>query len=607
MKKFLQLVILLGLFFLMNTETQAASEFETKYASEYKVRLDGTTTVTLDISLLNLLSNVYADKFSLSVGFTDVENIKVRDAIGLIEPEIVSTDNQTTIRFQFIDKVVGKNKVNRFSISYETRDIATKNGSVWEVNVPQLETDKGISDQSVSLIVPSEFGTAAFITPDPDLATNNPPGIGTSNTYNFGAAKLGNKAISAVFGTTQYMRFNLIYHLESNSPVGQRAEIALPPDTNYQKMIYESIQPKPENVLVDQDGNWLAQYWLSPGQKLDISTTGVTRINFQPDAVKLGEGMRVAYTRSSELWQVNNPQIQVLANQLRTPSAIYDYVTDFLSYDYNKLTLGNERVGAIGALNQPLAAICTEFTDLFLTLTRAAGIPARELEGYAFTSNDKLRPLSLTQDVLHAWPEYYNESTQRWIQVDPTWGNTTGGIDYFNKLDLNHFVFVIHGLDPRSPLPAGAYKVGGVVNKDVKVIASDPVVMPSEDLAFEAKYIPRLLGGRIELGVKNQGMVSAGGQISIQSSPAGIISEIREVFVPPYGMRVLVMDTAKGIDLRTPKNIIIKYDNREITVKVQSEEKYDKAFKMAAAVIGFGVLAAGAYAASRLLLRRRGR
>jgi len=606
-KRFLVLVLSLLSLGLVKTPVLAASEFETTYSTVYQVKPNGRTAVVLNISLKNMLSNVYADKFSLSVGFTDVTKVIVRDAVGLIEPGVVVTDNQTTVRFQFVDRVVGKGKINKFTISYETGDIATKNGSVWEVNVPQLETDKGISDQDVTLIVPSEFGQPAYITPEPDTASNNPPAQNTSNSYSFGAKTLGNKAISAVFGTEQFMRFNLIYHLESDSPVRQRTEIAIPPDTNYQRMIYESIQPQPENVTVDSDGNWLAQYYLDPGERLDINTTGLVRINFTPNGVALTAEQQQRYTQASEYWQVNNPQIQVLASQLRTPAAIYDYVTDFLSYDYSKVKLGNQRAGAISAMSQPLAAICTEFTDLFVALSRAAGVPARELEGYAFTSNDKLRPLSLTQDVLHAWPEYYDSRTQRWIQVDPTWGNTTGGVDYFNKLDLNHFVFVFHGVDPMSPLPAGAYKTAGIVNKDVKVIASDPVVFPSEDLVFEASYQRRLFKGEVKLTIRNQGMVSAGGQMTLESEPVGIISEQRHELVPPYGGRVLMIEASRGINLLTPKNLVVQYGNREVIVPVEINSNYGTPVKVAAGVFGAVVLAASAYATSRLLLRKRER
>ena len=607
MKKLLLVLLMLGWWLVSAPRLMAASEFETSYSSIYQVGLNGVTQVVLDISLENKISNVYADRFSLSVGFTDIRNVRVKDAVGLIEPEIVVTDNQTIIRFMFVDKVVGKGKVNRFSVSYETQDIAIKNGSIWEVNIPQLEADKEISSQKVTLIVPSVFGEPAFITPKPDTATNNPPAANTSNSYGFEALTLGNRAISAVFGTEQYMRFNLIYHLENNSPIKQGAEIAIPPDTNYQKMVYESIRPEPENVLIDKDGNWLAQYTLLPGQKLDVSTTGVVKISFNPDGSILNQDMWETYLSSSGYWQVDNAQVQALADKLGSAKSVYDYVTDYLSYDYNKVLTGGGRVGALAALNAPETAICTEFTDLFVTLARAAGIPARELEGYAFTSNDKLRPLSLTQDILHAWPEYYDLQTRRWVQVDPTWGDTTGGVDYFNKLDLNHFVFVIHGSDPVNPLPAGAYKTEVTSNKDVKVIASDPVVMPSEDLMFEAVYKRNWWKGVIELTVKNQGMVAGGGSLVIKSEPEGVVDEVREEVIPPYGERVMLVNTARGKGLIAPSNLLIKNGQREIMVRVEQDEAWGTSVKVAAGAIGATILAAGAYTAVRLLLRRRDR
>ncbi|WP_161931967.1 transglutaminase-like domain-containing protein [Candidatus Chazhemtobacterium aquaticus] len=607
MKKLLLVVLMLGWWLVSAPRLMAASEFETSYSSIYQVGLNGVTQVVLDISLENKISNVYADRFSLSVGFTDIRNVRVKDAVGLIEPEIVVTDNQTIIRFMFVDKVVGKGKVNRFSVSYETQDIAIKNGSIWEVNIPQLEADKEISSQKVTLIVPSVFGEPAFITPKPDTATNNPPAANTSNSYGFEALTLGNRAISAVFGTEQYMRFNLIYHLENNSPVKQGAEIAIPPDTNYQKMVYESIRPEPENVLIDKDGNWLAQYTLLPGQKLDVSTTGVVKISFNPDGSILNQDMWETYLSSSGYWQVDNAQVQALADKLGSAKSVYDYVTDYLSYDYNKVLTGGGRVGALAALNAPETAICTEFTDLFVTLARAAGIPARELEGYAFTSNDKLRPLSLTQDILHAWPEYYDLQTRRWVQIDPTWGDTTGGVDYFNKLDLNHFVFVIHGSDPVNPLPAGAYKTEVTSNKDVKVIASDPVVMPSEDLMFEAVYKRNWWKGVIELTVKNQGMVAGGGSLVIKSEPEGVVDEVREEVIPPYGERVMLVNTARGKGLIAPSNLLIKNGQREIMVRVEQDEAWGTSVKVAAGAVGATILAAGAYTAVRLLLRRRDR
>src|SRR6185369_7078379 len=100
---------------------------------------------------------------------------------------------------------------------------------------------------------------------------------------------------------------------------------------------------------------------------------------------------------------------------------------------------------------------------------RAAGIPAREINGYAYTENPQLQPLSLVADVLHSWPEYYDRDKGVWIPIDPTWGSTTGGVDFFNKLDLRHFTFVIHGKDSNKPYAPGSYKLGPNPQKDIFV------------------------------------------------------------------------------------------------------------------------------------------
>jgi len=49
--------------------------------------------------------------------------------------------------------------------------------------------------------------------------------------------------------------------------------------------------------------------------------------------------------------------------------------------------------------------------------------------------------------------------------VDPTWGNTTGGVDYFNTFDFDHLAFVVKGISSTYPVPAGGYKLTGDENK----------------------------------------------------------------------------------------------------------------------------------------------
>jgi hypothetical protein len=124
-----------------------------------------------------------------------------------------------------------------------------------------------------------------------------------------------------------------------------------------------------------------------------------------------------------------------------------------------------------------------EFTDLFVALARAAYPPERSTA--TLTDNSSLRPLSLKQDVLTPGRNI-TMNPELWRPVDPTWGNTTGGVDYFEQTDLNHFAFVILGADSSYPIPAGAYKADDQPAKNVRVnFGRSHVPEPAIDLAIE--------------------------------------------------------------------------------------------------------------------------
>ena len=202
------------------------------------------------------------------------------------------------------------------------------------------------------------------------------------------------------------------------------------------------MNPAPENVTKDKDGNWLATYLLRPRSSTRVEVRGKAAVSLFPKPEALSDESRAEYLKEKPYWQVSDSRIQKLAKDLKTPKAIYDYVVKSLTYDFERVKKQQARLGAVATLQNPTSAVCLEFTDLFIAITRAAGIPAREVEGFAFTDNQKQRPLSLVQDILHAWPEYYDDTRQMWIMVDPTWGNSTGGVDYFDVLDFDHFAFV---------------------------------------------------------------------------------------------------------------------------------------------------------------------
>ena len=439
-------LILYSLFFIPITHA-ATSNFATNLAGIYTVDETANTHADLTVSLRNTTSQWYASSYSFQVGFKTVTNVKAYDSIGPITPKVTRTEDGTIISVTFNDKVVGLDKQTVFHVSFDTADIAQRSGQIWEINIPGVANQDDFADFNVEVKVPKSFGKATYIKPDQ-----------RNNSLVFNKDQLGKSGISLSFGETQYYAYDLTYHLKNSNVFPIPATITLPPNTNYQEVILESLTPKPTVVTKDADGNWIASYQLLPSQKLAVVAKGRIAVSLYPKPEPLSEKDKAQYLKEQPYWPISNERIKKLASELKTPEAIYDYVVNTLTYDFSRVTDDKPRLGAVNVLSKPDSAVCLEFTDLFVTLARAAGIPAREMDGFAYTENTRQRPISEVQDILHAWPEYYDFQKSSWIMIDPTWGNTTGGIDYFHRLDFDHVVFAIKGRDSTSPRPAGGYK-----------------------------------------------------------------------------------------------------------------------------------------------------
>lgn len=505
--EFMRLLLLLILGLILAAPARAAGEFATSYNVDYRVSTDGLTRAKISVELVNKLSNVYASEFSLAIGSTNLTDIRLLTASGPIEPKISQGNKTTNISVIFPEKVLGKDKGQQFILEFTTTDFARRLGSVWEVSIPKLAKSEDLTSYYLTLTVPGSFGQPASLTPIP---ISQSPGDGVT-VYRFGGDSLFKNGIAAIFGQQQWIDFSLNYHLKNPHFYPIETEIALPPDTAWQQVLYATIRPEPQSLRLDADGNWLAGYRLGVGAGLDIVATGSASLWLQPRAdFPWGINQAVDYLQPLKYWEADQERIKSLAAGFNTSRDIYDYVVDNLIYDYGRLGSSPTRLGAANALDNPDSALCLEFTDLFIALARAAGIPARAVNGYAFTDNSALRPLSLKQDVLHAWPEYYNRERELWQPVDPTWGNTTGGVDFFSQTDLNHFAFVILGQNSNYPVPAGAYKNDDQPEKNIsvtfgKTVSPSPAVELSFNLPQESPAGINLTGKII---VKNSGNVA---------------------------------------------------------------------------------------------------
>lgn len=517
-----------------------AKNFSANFDVEYQALEDGRTKVVQKISLTNTTSSVYAKEYSLSLGSTKIDKVVATDSIGKINAIVSKDDETTAIKLTFNDKVVGQGKTLTFNLNYEISDILSKNGLMWEIVIPKLSISADIKDYNLRLLVPQSFGEIHYMSPTPGEVKD-----GGVRTYRFSREQLEKGGVSAAFGKYQLFDFELKYHLLNPNLFTSVAQISLPPDTESQQIILDSLEPAAAKLGVDLDGNYLATYELKSGQRLDIVARGsIKMVEAHRDLQKFPPMKKEDlknYLTGNKYWTLDpliKQKAQDLTKDLEESStdekarALYSYVSTALRYDYDRLQLPTiDRLGALGAINNPTSAICMEYTDLFIALARSLGIPAREVNGYAYTQNKNLRPTKIggrvTSDILHAWPEYYSLEKERWMQIDPTWGSTTGGVDYFSKLDTNHITFVRKGISPDEPVPAGAYKIDPADDKDVTITPSRTLREEAPNLEIKLKEgsYPSGFSSNATLLVKNTGKRAFfNGQVILDSSSAKVIS-----------------------------------------------------------------------------------
>lgn len=486
--------LILFLFFTLLTPKQcyAVDEFNVKQIINYSVNPQGQTTVKQEINLTNKISQIYAKEYQINLSGSKLENIQANDKSGNILDQVKTQDDTTTINLKFQNPIVGKDKTNQFFLNYTIADFAQKKGNTWELHFPLLTNSSNDQTIDINVEVPTSFGELSFSS-IPIKTTHT---VNNLTQITFNQQLLKNK-ILLVFGNHQLFDFKLNYYLKNDQPNILHTEIPIPPDTNRQTINLKKIDPPPSEIKVDNDGNWLAQYVLKPDQSINITVEGQAKIHpFYPVQTPPNDS---TYLETQKFWPTTDPQIINLSSTLNSPKKIYDFVVNTLNYDYENINYAT-RKGAKSALEFPNLSLCTEFTDLFVTLARANKISAREIEGYAYSNNNKIKPTNTSSDVLHAWPEYFDTTLNRWIQIDPTWEKTTNGIDYFSDLDLNHITFVIHGQKSDYPPPPGSYK------KD-KTVKSVFVDFATQEIKSEPN-LPKLTLISGQLTIKNTSLFS---------------------------------------------------------------------------------------------------
>lgn len=193
---------------------------------------------------------------------------------------------------------------------------------------------------------------------------------------------------------------------------------------DYQKVLSEEISPQNYTTEEDQVGNRFIHYTfesLAPGESLEFVTQHTLEVAIFCDRFGKCLGQSItSFMLAEQFIESDAPEIQNKASEITQGAQnicekafkIYNYLVDNLTYLYH-----NDQ-SEYGALQTLLSSEgdCTEFSDLYVALARAAAVPARFVEGVVFNPE-----ATEAYDQQHAWSEV-NFPGAGWSPVDVTWG-----------------------------------------------------------------------------------------------------------------------------------------------------------------------------------------
>lgn len=505
-----------------------ATRFLTTFDASYKVRGDGVTEVTQNFRLTNLTSEFYPSEYVTQINDKEVSNIAAFDELGALPIGVLGgKEGRTKVRIKFNEESLGLGKAIAWTLSYETTAVAAKSGRNWKIFIPRPPEDSEVSDYALGLFVPEEFGRPVVIDPKPTLADNF-----------WRKADLGSLGIRVSYfpdssdNPHQAYDFKLRYHLENTNLYAVTQEIAIPPDTDRQKVFLTSLSPKPINVFLDGDGNWLAKYQLSGLSRLDVVAEGSATIYLWPQSATPYVDTR-PYVEAKSYWESGLASILGLTGRSLSAQEVSQTVVSRLNYRVDGT--GSGRAGALNLTSDFAPSSSLDYADFFIALSREMGIPARQLLGVLVGKNR-----GIGTDLLHSWAEYYDRKSFSWVMVDPERADATGFSDVSVR-DTDHFVLAVRGLDSLSPIAPGMYQ-NRKSGADAEISYSDDNRLPSA----QAKYSLRvslpdvLLSGFPYSGfvyIENNGPTALSpGSLSVSSERLVVSGEKERIErLPPFG------------------------------------------------------------------------
>ena len=407
-----------------------AAGFEYSFTHEVTIADNLATTVETTIRAKAGANASVPGTISVPLFGVSPTNLIARDSN---DNEIAATaeGNALALRLNALQAAGAKDWTIRLSYT-STSGLSIGQSTVFMI-APFDYGEVAVANEEVTLVSGAEVGT--FVTRGLKPTESSSSAGNFINTWRSSEGAL-KTAFGLLFGDNAVADVTFAKTLENDTYWWQTQSIVLPPDTNQQQVFINDISPQPRSIHLDEDGNVIVEYRLSPRQSLDVSANLQVVTNSYTYSLEsslltndIDPLLTERYTSLNDTW---------IDTSLAFDDAVATPVVDLAREIYEKVS---EEYAAPQGDSAYAAALSRANT--LVGEMRANKIPARLVVGAVF--GDGARVFASPQPS--AWTEVYIPAVG-WMTLDP---NFEQSASYFGVADVQRMALALRGFDPEYP------------------------------------------------------------------------------------------------------------------------------------------------------------
>ena len=151
-------IVFLILFLLFFHHPISAADFSTDLLSTFTVTSLDTVNVNQMFSITNLSDTRYPTAYELIIPTNKIKNLKITNALNqLIKPETSVSGSNTKVLLHFPKPVVGKGKVQSYTLEYQNQDMLVGSNKILQLAVPVMTLPHEEATATIKVVMPTDI------------------------------------------------------------------------------------------------------------------------------------------------------------------------------------------------------------------------------------------------------------------------------------------------------------------------------------------------------------------------------------------------------------------------------------------------------------------